>query len=89
MYSEDREKAKCKVLEAKQALEQWKMSYFETRAEIEKLGRAPRWEFDRKRLFERSDYVASICQDLGKVFQVSVQPHFPSLMLTKHKFYTT
>ncbi|XP_015260407.1 PREDICTED: dynein heavy chain 10, axonemal [Cyprinodon variegatus] len=75
IFNENREKAKCKVLEAKQALEQWKMSYFETRAEIEKLGRAPRWEFDRKRLFERSDYVASICQDLGKVFQVLEEYH--------------
>lgn len=58
------------MLEAKQALEQWKSSYFEIRAELENVGRAPRWEFDCKRLFERSDYMASVCQDLCNVFQV-------------------
>uniref|UniRef100_A0A3Q2PNV9 Dynein axonemal heavy chain 10 n=1 Tax=Fundulus heteroclitus TaxID=8078 RepID=A0A3Q2PNV9_FUNHE len=72
---ESREAAKSKVLEAKQVLEQWKASYFEIRARIEKLGRAPRWEFDRKRLFERSDYMASVCQDLGRVFQVLEEFH--------------
>ncbi|MEQ2198526.1 hypothetical protein XENOCAPTIV_014134, partial [Xenoophorus captivus] len=49
--------------------------HFMRRAEIEKLGRAPRWEFDRKRLFERSDYMASVCQDLGRVFQVLEEFH--------------
>ena len=64
-----------KVHEAKQVLEQWKLSYLENRAEIEKLNRAPRWEFDHKRLFERTDYMASVCQDIGSVFQVSVHIH--------------
>lgn len=72
MNRENREEAKSLVLEAKQALEQWKLSYFEIRAELENLGRAPRWEFDCKRLFERSDYMASVCQDLCNVFQVGV-----------------
>lgn len=67
---ENREEAKSLVFEAKQALEQWKLSYFEVRAEIENVGRASRWEFDGKRLFERSDYMASVCQDLCTVFQV-------------------
>lgn len=70
---DNREEAKSKVLEAKQVLEQWKASYFERRTEIEKLGQAPRWEFDRKRLFERSDYMASVCQDLGRVFKVGIR----------------
>uniref|UniRef100_A0A3Q3B280 Dynein axonemal heavy chain 10 n=1 Tax=Kryptolebias marmoratus TaxID=37003 RepID=A0A3Q3B280_KRYMA len=67
---ENREEAKSTVFEAKQVLEQWKLSYFEMRAEIEKSGRAARWEFDRKKLFDRSDYMASVCQDLCNVFQV-------------------
>ncbi|KAK5620023.1 Dynein heavy chain 10, axonemal [Crenichthys baileyi] len=75
IFKENREEAKSKVLGAKQVLEGWKLSYFERRAEIEKLGRAPRWEFDRKRLFERSDYMASVCQDLGRVFQVLEEFH--------------
>ena len=67
-----REVAKSKVHDAKQVLELWKSSYFEVRAEIEESGRDQRWEFDRKRLFERTDYMASVCQDLYNVFQVCV-----------------
>ena len=48
----------------------WKESYFDVRAKIEASGRDARWEFDRKRLFERTDYMASICNDLHKVAQV-------------------
>ncbi|XP_058491324.1 dynein axonemal heavy chain 10 [Solea solea] len=69
MFKEKREVAKSKVHDAKQVLDQWKSSYFEVRAEIEESGRGPRWEFDRKRLFERTDYMASICQDLYNVLQ--------------------
>lgn len=71
MDREKREVAKSKVHDAKQVVEQWKTSYFEVRAEIEESGRHPRWEFDRKRLFERTDYVASVCHDLYNVLQVS------------------
>lgn len=69
---DDREVAKSNLQEAKQALEQWKTSYFEMRAEIEKSGKGERWEFDRKRLFEKTDYMASVCQELYNVLQVSV-----------------
>lgn len=71
----DREKSdvsKSKLNDAKLVLDQWKSSYFEMRAEIEKCGSYSRWEFDRRRLFERTDYMASICQDLCNVLQVSV-----------------
>ena len=51
-------------------LELWKESYFDVRAKIEASGRDARWEFDRKRLFERTDYMANICNDLYKVAQV-------------------
>lgn len=64
--------AKSKVYEAKQVLSQWKTSYFERRAEIEQLSKASRWEFDRKKLFEKTDYMASVCQDLYNVLQVGV-----------------
>ncbi|XP_062273833.1 dynein axonemal heavy chain 10 [Scomber scombrus] len=70
LFKDNREVAKSKVHDAKQVLDQWKTSYFEVRAEIEELGRGPRWEFDRKRLFERTDYMASVCQDLYNVLQV-------------------
>uniref|UniRef100_A0A4W6GCG3 Dynein axonemal heavy chain 10 n=1 Tax=Lates calcarifer TaxID=8187 RepID=A0A4W6GCG3_LATCA len=65
-----REVAKSKVHDSKQVLDQWKLSYFEVRAEIEESARHPRWEFDRKRLFERTDYMASVCQDLYNVLQI-------------------
>ncbi|XP_075882096.1 dynein axonemal heavy chain 10-like isoform X2 [Nelusetta ayraudi] len=59
-----------KLHDAKQVLEQWKTSYLEMRAEIEETGSYSRWEFDRRRLFERTDYMALICQDLCHVLQV-------------------
>ena len=52
-------------------LQVWKDSYFEVRAKIEQSGRDQRWEFDRKKLFERTDYMSAICQDLYNVAQVS------------------
>lgn len=62
--------AKAKVRDGKRVLDQWKSSYFEVRDMIEKSGRESRWEFDRKRLFDRSDYMASVCQDLYDILQV-------------------
>lgn len=81
---DNREVAKFKVHEAKQVLDQWKLSYFEMRAEIEESGRDRRWEFDRKRLFERTDYMASVCQDLYNVLQVSVHTLHKFLPLTQY-----
>uniref|UniRef100_A0A8C6ZHZ5 Dynein axonemal heavy chain 10 n=1 Tax=Nothoprocta perdicaria TaxID=30464 RepID=A0A8C6ZHZ5_NOTPE len=70
LFKEDRTAAKNKVTEAKSTLEEWKKSYFSVRAQIEASGREQRWEFDRKRLFEKTDYMASICQDLYDTLQV-------------------
>ncbi|EDO35852.1 predicted protein [Nematostella vectensis] len=61
---------KQKTSEARDTLRTWKESYFDVRAKIESSGRDARWEFDRKRLFERTDYMASICEDLQEVAQV-------------------
>lgn len=67
---ENRASAQHKTLEAKNTLMTWKKAYFDTRAKIEASGREARWEFDRKRLFERTDYMATICQDLYDILQV-------------------
>ncbi|XP_077600352.1 dynein axonemal heavy chain 10-like [Stigmatopora nigra] len=67
MFKDDREVAKLKVDDAKRVLELWKSSYFEARQEIEKGGTGKRWEFDRRKLFEKTDYMAAICQDLSNV----------------------
>ena len=67
---ENRASAQHKTLEARNTLNMWKKAYFDTRAKIEASGREARWEFDRKRLFERTDYMATICQDLYDILQV-------------------
>ena len=41
------------------------------RKKIEQSGRDARWEFDRKKLFERTEYVSQICSDIYNVAQVS------------------
>ncbi|XP_056232067.1 dynein axonemal heavy chain 10 [Seriola aureovittata] len=70
LFKDKREVAKSKICDAKRVLDLWKSSYFGVRTEIEESGRDARWEFDRKRLFERTDYMASVCQDLCNVLQI-------------------
>uniref|UniRef100_A0A8D1A2M8 Dynein heavy chain tail domain-containing protein n=1 Tax=Sus scrofa TaxID=9823 RepID=A0A8D1A2M8_PIG len=70
LFKENRASAQHKTLEARNTLNMWKKAYFDIRAKIEASGREARWEFDRKRLFERTDYMATICQDLYEVLQV-------------------
>ncbi|KFO71450.1 Dynein heavy chain 10, axonemal, partial [Cuculus canorus] len=70
LFKEDRAVAKKKVAEAKRTLEQWRNCYFDVRAQIEASGREQHWEFDRKCLFEKTDYMASVCQDLYDILQI-------------------
>ncbi|KAM9056172.1 dynein axonemal heavy chain 10 isoform 4-T4 [Megaptera novaeangliae] len=70
LFRENRASAQHKTLEARNTLNTWKKAYFDIRAKIEASGREARWEFDRKRLFERTDYMATVCQDLYDVLQV-------------------
>lgn len=53
------------IQEARRILESWRQTYMDVRAKIEE-GRSgqKRWEFDRIRLFERTDYMAGICANL-------------------------
>lgn len=67
---EKRNVAKAKVRDGRRVLDQWKTCYFEVREVIEKSGRESRWEFDRKMLFERTDYMALVCQDFYDILQV-------------------
>ncbi|NXN76105.1 DYH10 protein, partial [Himantopus himantopus] len=73
LFKEDRAAAKKKIAEAKSTLEQWKKCYFAVRAQIEASGREQHWEFDRKRLFEKTDCMTSVCQDLYDVLQVIIE----------------
>jgi hypothetical protein len=45
------------------------------REKIEQSGTDHRWEFDRKRLFEQSNYMARICENLSEVATVLDQFH--------------
>lgn len=56
-----------RMLEAMELCNRWKSAYFTKRAEIEVKGRDARWEFDKKRLFTRTDYIQSICADVREV----------------------
>ncbi|XP_053336632.1 dynein axonemal heavy chain 10 [Clarias gariepinus] len=69
LFKGDRNAAKNKVVDAKNVLEHWKSTYFAVREAIEKSDRESRWEFDRQRLFEKTDYMASVCQDLYDLLQ--------------------
>ena len=71
IYRETPAQVKEMTIEAKNALELWRSSYFEVRAQIEASNRDPRWEFDKKKLFEKTDYIAKICGDLYNIAQVS------------------
>jgi dynein heavy chain len=48
-------------------LTQWKDSYFKVRAKIEASGRDSRWEFDRRKLFDKTEHQALICNELIKI----------------------
>lgn len=64
--------AKKKITEAKNTLEQWKKCYFTTCIRVEESGCKRYWKFDTKRLFEKTDYMVSICQNLYDIFQVGL-----------------
>lgn len=62
--------AKVRASEGNLCLETWKNTYFDVRKKIEQSGRDARWEFDQKKLFERSNYIAQVCSDIYSVAQV-------------------
>ncbi|KAL5017096.1 hypothetical protein ScPMuIL_006685 [Solemya velum] len=70
IFQEGTEEVKRKTSEAKKMLHVWKESYLEVRHKIEASGRDQRWEFDKRKLFDRTDYMADICENLHYVAQV-------------------
>ncbi|NXD25400.1 DYH10 protein, partial [Spelaeornis formosus] len=75
LFTQDISAAKMKIIEAKTTLEQWKKCYFATCIQVEESGSKRYWKFDVKRLFEKTDYMVSICQDLYDIFQVTEELH--------------
>jgi dynein heavy chain len=61
------EQAKKLIEEAKTVLDHWYNTYMDVRQKIEESGTDHRWQFDRKRLFEQTNYMAKVCQDLVEV----------------------
>jgi dynein heavy chain len=56
--------------EAIKMLHTWKEAYYNTRLKIEKCGKGQRWEFDKKKLFKESDYIAAVAKDLFVIAKV-------------------
>jgi dynein heavy chain len=48
----------------------WEAAYMDVRRRIELSDRDERWEFDRSRLFDATNYMASFLQDLQEIAQV-------------------
>ncbi|CAK4656794.1 hypothetical protein LEN26_006663 [Aphanomyces euteiches] len=63
------------IEEAKMVLELWHSTYMKVRERIEASGTDHRWEFDRKRLFDQTNYMAKICEHLQEVATVLDQFH--------------
>jgi dynein heavy chain len=63
------------IQEAKEVLKMWKKAYLEVRAAIETSDTGKRWEFDRKKLFSHTDYMAQVCMNLSEVATVLDQFH--------------
>ncbi|NWY73768.1 DYH10 protein, partial [Erithacus rubecula] len=75
LFKQDIAAAKKKITEARNTLEQWKKCYFTTCIQVEESGSKRYWKFDAKRLFEKTDYMVSVCQDLYDIFQVAEELH--------------
>ena len=74
------------VTDCKRLLRSWRVSYMESRARLEEAGAGQRrWEFERGRLFDETEYMADICCDLLKVlviineFQCFLGPELASI----------
>lgn len=48
----------------------WKLTYLETRRNIEESGKGVRWEFDQRRLFKETEYISNVCRDLNTIASV-------------------
>ncbi|CAG9834619.1 unnamed protein product [Diabrotica balteata] len=59
--------------DAREMLETWQTAYLKTRQKIEDSGKGQRWEFDKKKLFGASNYMARVCRDLNEVATIIYQ----------------
>ncbi|EUB64627.1 Dynein heavy chain 10, axonemal [Echinococcus granulosus] len=64
------QKIEVRIKCGRKLLESWKSTYMTRRADIEASGREYRWEFDKKRLFAKSDYMVGVCSDMEEVVNI-------------------
>jgi len=67
-----------KIAEAKLVLEKWHDTYQKVRNKIEESGLGNRWEFDVKKLFDHTNYMAERCKDLYTAAQAL--EHFHNIL---------
>lgn len=80
------QEAMAQIREAETVLKNWNQTYCEVREVIFQSGRDNRWEFSKKLLFDRTDYMAKRCEDLCDVAQVL--DHFRNILGSKLKVVT-
>nr|CEL69705.1 TPA: Dynein heavy chain 10, axonemal [Neospora caninum Liverpool] len=61
------------VREAKICLDKWQELYMDVRKKIEESECDRRWEFDRRKLFSRTEYMSKVCTHLREVVDVITQ----------------
>jgi dynein heavy chain len=70
IFSLEPAKAMSIILQGKEALDKWNTTYLATREKIEESGTDHRWEFDRPKLFKKTNYMSKICENLYDIAQV-------------------
>jgi dynein heavy chain len=78
IFKQSPQDAMARITEAKLLLEKWQDTYLKTRRRIEQSQLGPRWEFDQKRLFGQTSYMAKICGDLHQAAQAI--EHFHNIL---------
>ncbi|KAB0803715.1 hypothetical protein PPYR_00685 [Photinus pyralis] len=63
--------------DARDMLRTWYICYMDTRNKIENSGKGQRWEFNRHKLFDNTEFIASVAENLNEVATVMV--HFNNI----------
>lgn len=64
------ETTKLVLSQALEILRGWMEQYYDVRKKIEDSGSDHRWEFEKRRLFDRTSYMANICENILEVTNV-------------------
>ncbi|CDJ47273.1 Axonemal 1-beta dynein heavy chain dynein heavy chain, related [Eimeria brunetti] len=67
LLRKDVEEASTILQQSRALLETWKAEYFNMRARLEESECNRRWEFDRRKLFRKTDYMASMCSKFEEI----------------------